>query len=67
MHLAGRSLPLAIGTGYLLSAQLFNVSYWDPVSLGVATGSLAVAALIASLLPAMRAAALAPSRALRIQ
>ena len=24
-------LPLAVGTGYLLSAQLYNVPYWDPV------------------------------------
>ena len=58
-------LPLAVGTGYLLSAQLYGVSFWDPVALGVATGSLAVAALIASVVPAVRAAALAPMRALR--
>ena len=60
-------LPLAVGTGYLLSAQLYNVSFWDPVALGVATASLAVAALIASVLPAVRAAALAPMRALRME
>jgi predicted permease len=60
-------LPLAVGAGYLLSAQLYNVSFWDPVALGVATGSLAVAALMASVLPAVRAAALAPMRALRME
>jgi ABC-type antimicrobial peptide transport system permease subunit len=60
-------LPLAVGTGYLLSAQLYNVSFWDPVALGVATGSLVVAALIASVIPATRAAALAPMRALRME
>jgi ABC-type antimicrobial peptide transport system permease subunit len=60
-------LPLAVGTGYFLSAQLYNVSFWDPVALAVATGSLGVAALIASVLPAMRAAALAPMRALRME
>ena len=60
-------LPLAVGTGYLLSAQLYGVSFWDPVALGVATGSLAVAALIASVVPATRAAALAPMRALRME
>ena len=59
-------LPLAVGTGYLLSAQLYNVPFWDPVALGVAAGSLAVAALIASVMPAARAAALAPMRALRM-
>jgi len=59
-------LPLAVGTGYLLSAQLYNVPYWDPIALGSAAGSLGVAALIASILPARRAAALAPMRALRM-
>ena len=58
-------LPLAVGTGYLLSAQLYGVKFWDPVALSVATGSLTVAALIASVVPAMRAASLAPMRALR--
>jgi len=58
-------LPLAVGTGYLLSAQLYGVPFWDPVALGVATASLTVAALIASIVPATRAAALAPMRALR--
>jgi len=58
-------LPLAVGTGYLLSAQLYGVSFWDPVALGVATVSLTVAALIASVVPATRAAGLAPMRALR--
>jgi ABC-type antimicrobial peptide transport system permease subunit len=60
-------LPLAVGSGYLLSAQLYNVSYWDPVALAVAAFSLAGAALIASVLPATRAAALAPMRALRME
>jgi ABC-type antimicrobial peptide transport system permease subunit len=58
-------LPLAVGSGYLLSAQLYGVSYWDPVALGVATVSLACAGLIASIVPATRAASLAPMRALR--
>ncbi len=58
-------LPLAVGTGYLLSAQLYGVSFWDPVALGVAAIALAMAGFIASLVPATRAAALAPMRALR--
>jgi ABC-type lipoprotein release transport system permease subunit len=41
------------------------VSYWDPVALSVAAGSLALAALVASVVPATRAAALAPMKALR--
>jgi len=60
-------LPLAVGAGYLLSAQLYGVSYWDPIALGIAAGSLGLAAFIASLVPATRAAALAPMRALRTE
>jgi predicted permease len=60
-------LPLAVGTGYLLSAQLYGVTFWDPVALSVATVSLTVAALIASIVPARRAAGLAPMRALRTE
>lgn len=58
-------LPLAVGAGYLIAAQLYGVPFWDPVALGVASGSLAVAALVAAVVPASRAAALAPMRALR--
>jgi predicted permease len=60
-------LPLAVGAGYLLSAQLYGVSYWDPMALAVAASSLGVAAFIASVVPASRAAGIAPMRALRIQ
>ena len=58
-------LPLAVGAGYLLSAQLFGVAFFDPVALGVAAGALAIAAFVASVVPASRAAALAPMTALR--
>ena len=60
-------VPLAVGAGYVLSAQLFGVTFWDPVALSVAAGSLGVAALIAALVPAARAAGLSPVRALRIE
>jgi ABC-type antimicrobial peptide transport system permease subunit len=60
-------LPLAVGTGYLLSAQLYGVSFWDPVALVVATTALAMAGFVASVVPATRAAALAPMRALRTE
>jgi ABC-type antimicrobial peptide transport system permease subunit len=60
-------LPLAVGAGYLLSAQLYGVSFWDPVALSVAASSLGVAAFIASVVPASRAAGIAPIRALRIE
>ncbi|HZL92268.1 MAG TPA: FtsX-like permease family protein, partial [Vicinamibacterales bacterium] len=58
-------MPLAVGAGYLLSAQLYGVPFWDPVALSVAAAALALAALVASVVPASRAAALAPMIALR--
>jgi predicted permease len=58
-------VPLAVGAGYLLSAQLYGVEYWDPASLGLATGALGIAAIVASILPALKAAGLAPMVALR--
>ena len=57
--------PLAVGAGYLLSAQLYGVSFWDPVALSVAAAALAFAAFVASVVPAARAAGLAPMIALR--
>ena len=56
-----------MGAGYLLSSQLYGVSFWDPVALGAAAGSLALAAFVASLVPATRAAAMAPMKALRTE
>jgi predicted permease len=60
-------IPLAVGAGYMLSAQLYGVTFWDPVALSIAAGALAIAALLASLVPATRAAGLAPMRALRTE
>jgi predicted permease len=60
-------LPLAVGAGYLLSAQLYGVSFWDPGALAVAAASLALAAFIASIVPAARAASIAPMQALRAE
>ena len=60
-------LPLAVGAGYLLSAQLYGVRFWDPAALGVAAASLATAAFIASMVPAARSAATAPMKALRTE
>jgi predicted permease len=57
--------PLAVGAGSLLSAQLYGVSFWDPVALSVAAAALAFVACVASVIPASRAAAVAPIIALR--
>jgi predicted permease len=58
-------LPLAIGAGRLISAQLYGVSFWDPLALTIATGALAVSAFVAAMIPAGRAAAISPMNALR--
>jgi predicted permease len=60
-------VPLAIGAGKLIATQLYGVSFWDPVALGVAAGSLGACALVAALIPAARAAAISPIRALRAE
>lgn len=61
----GIGIPAAIGTGYLIASQLFGVSPWNPLLLAGATALLGLAALIAALIPARRAAGIDPMRALR--
>jgi predicted permease len=60
-------LPLAIGAGRLISAQLYGVSSWDPVALGLAIGALAICSFFAAIIPATRAASISPMNALRIE
>jgi ABC-type lipoprotein release transport system permease subunit len=60
-------LPLAIGAGRLISAQLYGVSSWDPVALASAGAALAIAAFVAAIIPAGRAASISPMRALRTE
>lgn len=58
-------LPLAVLAGRLIAAQLYGVSFWDPIALIVATVSLGLCALVAAIIPASRAAGLSPVKALR--
>jgi putative ABC transport system permease protein len=58
-------IPAAIGAGKLMTDQLFGVKPWDPVMLASATLLLALAALLASVIPARRAAGVEPMVALR--
>jgi predicted permease len=58
-------LPLAVGAGRLIAAQLYGVSFWDPLALTVAAGSLTICAFLAALIPARRAASISPMSALR--
>jgi predicted permease len=60
-------LPLAVGAGRLISAQLYGVSAWDPLALSIATIALAICSFFASIIPASRAAAISPVEALRIE
>jgi putative ABC transport system permease protein len=60
-------LPLAIGAGRLISAQLYGVSIWDPFALSVAAGALAICAFFAAMIPAGRAASISPMNALRTE
>jgi len=60
-------LPLAIGAGKLLSAQLYGVSWWDPPALTVATAALTVCSFLAAMIPANRAASISPMNALRTE
>ena len=58
-------IPAAIGAGWLMKDQLFGVKPWDPIMLVFATLMLALAAVLASVIPARRAAGVEPMVALR--
>ena len=60
-------LPLAIGAGRLLSAQLYGVSWWDPLALTVSVVAMAICSFFAAIIPANRAASISPMNALRIE
>ena len=63
----GLGIPLAAAAGHLISAQLYGVSWWDPVALSVAVVALAACAFVAALIPAWRAASIDPMTALRTE
>ncbi len=58
-------IPAAIGAGKLMTDQLFGVKPWDPIMLTLTTLLLALTAVLASLIPARRAASVEPMVALR--
>jgi ABC-type antimicrobial peptide transport system permease subunit len=60
-------VPLAIGAGRLIAAQLYGVSFWDPMALLLAAAALAGSAFIAAVVPASRAAGISPTSALRTE
>jgi predicted permease len=61
----GLGLLLALGSGRLVSSMLYQVSPFDPVVLLLSFLTLAVAALVATYVPARRATLVTPVSALR--
>ena len=60
-------IPAAIGAGKLMATQLFGIKPWDPLMLVLALALLGFTALVASLIPAWRAAGVEPMVALRTE
>jgi len=61
----GIGLPVGVAAARLIRSQLFGVSAVEPASLSVAIVMLVLTALVASWVPARRAAAVAPVDALK--
>jgi macrolide transport system ATP-binding/permease protein len=59
-------IPAAVAAGRVLNGQVYGVKTSDPLILAVAGALLALSAAIAGLIPAARAAAVDPVRALRV-
>lgn len=60
-------LPLAFVAGRFLGNQLYGISPWNPIVILTAVLALALSALIASLVPALRASRISPLDALRAE
>lgn len=60
-------IPAAVACARLIASQLYQVKAWDPVTLLGSVAALALCALVASLVPARRAAAINPVTALRVE
>jgi predicted permease len=60
-------IPVSIGCSTLIANQLYYVKGWDPIVLGGAILALAFCALLASIIPARRAATINPVQALRTE
>ncbi|HJY07553.1 MAG TPA: FtsX-like permease family protein, partial [Bryobacteraceae bacterium] len=60
-------LPLTFAAGRFLGNQLYGMDPYNPVVTLVAAATLALSALIASLIPALRASSISPMEALRAE
>lgn len=63
----GVGLIAVLATGRLLAAQLYQISPHNPVLLALTAAGLAIAALLACLIPARRATLIDPIQALRTE
>jgi ABC-type antimicrobial peptide transport system permease subunit len=59
--------PLALAAGRFLGSQLYGLNPYDPVVILAAVLTLGFSALLASLIPAVRASLISPSQALRAE
>jgi predicted permease len=60
-------IPASIGCSRLIAAKLYQVKGWDPLVLAGAVIALGACALVASIIPAQRAASINPVKALRTE
>jgi predicted permease len=61
------ALPATVGLAHFFRSQLYGVSTWDPVTMGIALGLTIVMVALASALPARRATVIDPLVALRTE
>ncbi len=62
----GIGIPASVGCAHLIASQLYQVKGWDPLVLGGSIVTLGLCALVASIIPAQRAASINPVQALRM-
>jgi predicted permease len=60
-------IPVSIACAHLIAAQLYQVKGWDPLVLSGSVLALGLCALVASIIPAQRAASVNPVNALRAE
>lgn len=60
-------LPLSLGAARLLRSELFGLSPFDPATFAVAIAGILAVSVAAGLAPALRAASIEPTRALRYE
>ena len=60
-------LPLTFAAGKFLGSQLYGMNPYNPVVMLIAVLALGLSALVASLIPALRASLISPLEALRAE